>query len=301
MKAKRFAQTCYVVLAIFLLLLLIESIFADTPLGKSKPVRSEPGQIGTNDHSGAEVAHMSASVYPGAKAELSIRIGDKLVKMEVGIKHSTIGNKDLTPLKVSLEPAKISEVTYQNLPRRFYVPPDTAAYSFTIKDSSGKSIDEKEIKDSFLLAMGYPGYIKPELAKKLRVSVFSKDRWLPLPSRYDAPRRMIVTESAKQSGVYQLLAVDDAANQNIIAYPNPIQFGEFGGVKRTVKFMNVPLGAVVEIYTVTGDKIREIEAEASQVSWDGEKEDGELVTSGLYIYRVQMPGDEAFGKIAVLR
>ena len=93
----------------------------------------------------------------------------------------------------------------------------------------------------------------------------------------------------------------DVVGQDIIAYPNPIQFGEFGGVKRTVKFMNVPLGAVVEIYTVTGDKIRQIEAEVSQVVWDGERDNGELVTSGLYIYRVQMPGNEAFGRIAVLR
>jgi hypothetical protein len=112
---------------------------------------------------------------------------------------------------------------------------------------------------------------------------------------------MVVTESARQSGTYQLLAVTDVVGQDIIAYPNPIQFGEFGGVKKTLKFMNVPLGAMVEIYTVTGDKIRELEAKESLVLWNGEEEDGELVTSGLYIYRVQMPGGEAFGKIAALR
>ena len=302
MKTKRWSgQSCCLVLAIFLLLLLGASVFAETPSGKAETGRNKSTPRDPVGHSEAELARASADISPGIRGVLSIETKGELIKIEMELKRSTIPNKNLMPLRVSLEPAEISRETYQSLPQQLYVLPNTVAYSVAIEDSLGRLVNEKEIRDTFLLAMGYPKHIKPKLARNLRVSVLFRDKWLPLPSRYDVSRRMVVTESARQSGTYQLLAVADVVSQDIIAYPNPIQFGEFGGVKRTVKFMNVPLGAVIEIYTVTGDEIREIEAEVSPVLWDGEKENGELVTSGLYIYRVQMPDREAFGKIAVLR
>jgi len=297
-----FNQLCYSGLSILLLLLLVVShASAGTPSGKGKPNRSGPAHKDSVERPREKVAQTFAAISPGIRGVLSMKAKGELIKMEVDLKQSTILDKKLLPLRISLEPAETSEAAYQALPRRFHVLPDTEAYTIAARDSSGKPVEVKEIRDTFSLAMGYPKYIKPELAKNLRVSVLSDNRWLPLPSRYDASRRMVVTESARQFGTYQLIAKADVVDQEIIAYPNPVQFGEFGGIRRTLKFLNVPLGAVIEIYTVTGDKIREIEAKVSPVAWDGEKGDGELVTSGLYIYRVQMPSEEAFGKIAVLR
>ena len=223
-------------------------------------------------------------------------------KVEVELKSSTIPDKRMPPLRVTAEPASLITTTMadQDLSGNVYIP-EGRAYKIIAVDPAGTPVENGQIKDTFSLSLGYPGHISSEEARRLRLFFLSDDRWFPLPSRLDISRGMVTTDSARQFGIYRLLAESESEPQGIFVYPNPIQFGEFGGANRTLKFRNVPPGSVIQIFTVTGEQIREIEAKTAEVSWDGKRGNGEPVTSGLYIYRVQMIGDEAFGRIAVLK
>jgi hypothetical protein len=159
-----------------------------------------------------------------------------------------------------------------------------------------------EVKNKWTLGIRYPNYIKPDFARNLGIFMLSKEGWIPLPSQLDISQRIVKTEDARQLGVYRLLAPPDLDLKDAFIYPNPVQFGTFGGVIKKLKFQNIPLGATIEIYTVSGEKIKEINGVAStQIIWNGEKDNGDLVTSGLYIYKIQTAGGEKFGKIAVIR
>jgi len=231
---------------------------------------------------------------PGSEKELTIK---------VKIKPSTILEKRLIPINIEVEPiAEDSLYAYQDLPKNMSIPKGTKAYRVVAKDVSGKIIEDRKINSKFTLELGYPDNIKPETAYNLKLFTLLGNRWLPLSSQVDTSHKIVKTEDAMLFGTYRLLAPVSAELKGIFVYPNPVQFGNFGGVNKTLKFRNIPLGSVIEIYTVTGEKIREIkETSDTEVPWNGKKDNGDLVTSGLYIYRIQTAGSESFGKIAVIR
>ena len=277
-------------------------VYAETSAGHSGSPSKTPLHKGENSQSEKNVPKKFVFVSPLTRGILSINAEHGVIEAEIRLKPSTIPDKNSLPLQISVEPAGIeAEIADQKLPGYIFAPKGAEAYTISARSRSGATVGRDKLKDTFTLGLGYPQRIGPEAAKNLRLFVLSGDRWLPVKSRLDKSRQMVVTQEAKQFGTYRLLAPAAIQHQDIIAYPNPIQFGSFAGVDRAVKFLNVPLGAVIEIYTITGDKIREMEAKTTEISWDGKKENGDLVTSGLYLYRVQIPGREAFGKIAVLR
>jgi len=249
-----------------------------------------------------KIAQTVVYVSSASQGVLSAITKDGQVKVEVKLKPSTIPDKFVLPIRITAEPASLVATTMadQHLSGNVYIP-EGRAYKIIAEDLAGTPVENGQIKDTFTLSLGYPGHISSEDARRMRLFFLSDDRWLPLPSRLDVSRRMVTTESARQLGVYRLLAESESEPQGIFVYPNPIQFGEFGEADRTLKFRNVPLGAVIQIFTVTGEQIREMEVRTAEVSWDGKRGNGEPVTSGLYIYRVQMIGDEAFGRIAILK
>lgn len=203
--------------------------------------------------------------------------------------------------EIIIEPAK-DEFLYEGIPSNFYIPKGMCAYKISAKDDVGRLINNAKFKSKFTLQIGYPKHINPEEAINLKIFMLtSKKTWVPLPSQSDTFNRIIKTENANQLGIYSLFA-PLSFNPDVLIYPNPVQFGKFGGVNKTLKFRNVPLGSVIEIFTITGEKIKEInEINSHEVEWDGTKDNGDLLTSGLYLYRVRTSSGEAFGKIAVMR
>jgi len=254
------------------------------------------------DNSQEKVAQQVICVPSASRQTSLIRATDGEVMVEIGLKASTIPDQSLLPLRIVSEPAGTeTAIADQYLPSRTYIPEGSKAYRIMAEDASGAPIEAHRIKDTFTLGLEYTNQIRSEAARDLKLFVLSGDRWFPLPSRWDASRRMVQTETARQFGAYRLLARASVASQDILIYPNPVQFGQFGGTSKTLKFLNVPLGSVIEIYTLTGEKIREIDVKTDVTSWDGKRENGDIVTSGLYLYRIRMVSDDAFGKIAVLR
>jgi hypothetical protein len=228
---------------------------------------------------------------------------DDEIVINMKIKSSGILEKQQIPIQILAEPVTDESLKLNmKFPKNMRVLEGTKAYRIFAKDSSGKFIKKSLLKDKFILGFKYPDGIKPDMARNLKICMLSNNVWIPLSSQLDTSSRMVKTQDAKQLGIYSLLASSSIDLKGIFIYPNPIQFGTYGGVSKTLKFQNVPLGSVIEIFAVTGEQIKEIkETSAIQVLWDGTKDNGDIVTNGLYIYRIQTAGGESFGKIAVLR
>ncbi len=86
-----------------------------------------------------------------------------------------------------------------------------------------------------------------------------------------------------------------------INYPNPFN------PSTTIEFTVPKSGeARLEVYNTAGQKIREllsrtISAGTYRVLWDGKNDKGKLVSSGVYFYRVSMPGFRSAGKMELAK
>lgn len=221
------------------------------------------------------------------------------IEIEVKTPSSALLGKKIS--QIIIEPVKDNFI-YENMPSNFYIPKGIKAYKIFAKDDNSNLVYNTKFKGKFALQFRYPSYITPEEATNLKIFMLSdKKVWVLLPSQVNTFRKSIKTENAQQLGIYSLFA-PLSYKPDVLVYPNPVQFGQFGGVSKTLKFRNVPLGSVIEIFTITGQKIKEIsEINANEIEWDGVRDNGDLLTSGLYIYRVRTSSGEVFGKIAVLR
>ncbi len=102
--------------------------------------------------------------------------------------------------------------------------------------------------------------------------------------------------------------MNEAKVLNVYNYPNPFQNETYF----TFKLTQIPDEFKIIIYTVAGRKIREMIVPSSQMKydfnkilWDGKDEDGDLVASGVYLYRLVMKrGDKVeriTEKLAIVR
>jgi len=63
-------------------------------------------------------------------------------------------------------------------------------------------------------------------------------------------------------------------------------------------FIGVPEGSKIKIYDMAGRKVKELDG----IVWDGRNADGELVSSGTYVFRVTAPDGAKFtGKLAIVK
>lgn len=83
-------------------------------------------------------------------------------------------------------------------------------------------------------------------------------------------------------------------------YPNPcsVRDGCNG-----VTFTRLTLRAVINIFTVSGEKVRTVEKSNNidSAGWDLKNEAGQQVAGGLYIYLIKGEGSTKTGKIVVIR
>lgn len=102
--------------------------------------------------------------------------------------------------------------------------------------------------------------------------------------------------------------MNEAKVLNVYNFPNPFQNETYF----TFKLTQIPDEFKIIIYTVAGRKIREMIIPSSQmkydfnkIHWDGRDEDGDLVASGVYLYRLVMKrGDKVervTEKLAIVR
>lgn len=100
--------------------------------------------------------------------------------------------------------------------------------------------------------------------------------------------------------VFVTVSLVDGAVPAVYAYPNPYRPGS--GVVG-VTFTNLPGDAVVYIYTLSGELVRELPSpQAGRMSWDAKNTDGASLAAGVYVFIVKDDrGVAGRGKIAIIR
>jgi hypothetical protein len=129
------------------------------------------------------------------------------------------------------------------------------------------------------------------------------------------------------SGAYDLLTCDTTWTEvypavtsvgktvhDVKVVPNPYVFRagwEQGEAK--IQFVNVPEGAVIDIYDASGGHLRTVgpntrsyeengrKPQAGTADWNLTDSDGEQVVSGIYIYRIEAKGGTKTGRFIVVR
>ena len=95
-------------------------------------------------------------------------------------------------------------------------------------------------------------------------------------------------------------------DKEIFVFPNPLRQGAgFPNHEgEMVKFSNLPPNSHVKVYTVNGDQVADLgpeHQEGHNLTWIT-KNGNELLASGVYIYKVEMVGeDDYYGKLVIIR
>jgi len=130
-----------------------------------------------------------------------------------------------------------------------------------------------------------------------------KQVWVPLKSKVDKDNKQIIAYIDKIS-IYAIMgtANDAKAFEKMKYYPNPIQPSK-GMSYAKMNFTNMPAETSIKIYTLLGQLVRELKADASGTAvWDGKNNVGEKVASGVYIvYMEDRDGNKKRIKVAVER
>jgi subtilisin family serine protease len=105
---------------------------------------------------------------------------------------------------------------------------------------------------------------------------------------------------AKGQGSQTTLSVPSTTSTKIYAYPNPCRLG--AGFQ-TITFANVFKNETVNVLTVNGSIIRKLQKSngTTSLDWDLKNENGELVSSGIYIFSVSNNNRFQMGKVAVIK
>ena len=86
---------------------------------------------------------------------------------------------------------------------------------------------------------------------------------------------------------------------NVYAFPNPWDVRK--NPPAVVTIQNVPNGATIKIFTVSGFHVTDLTASNKIATWDLKNSSGKDVASGLYLYFVKYNDNVFRGKIAVIR
>ncbi len=86
----------------------------------------------------------------------------------------------------------------------------------------------------------------------------------------------------------------------VVVYPNPYRLNT---VNQPLMFGNLPAGSEIYIYSSNGTFLRKLNENngAGGISWDVKSEQGDIVSSGVYLYIIRYENSEHKGKVLILR
>lgn len=85
---------------------------------------------------------------------------------------------------------------------------------------------------------------------------------------------------------------------SVKVYPNPFK-PTLGHSE--VKFVNLPSGASVRIFSIDGEIVRILREKDGKANWDVKDDEGEKVSSGFYLYHIETDRERHSGKIVIIR
>ncbi|OGR84180.1 MAG: hypothetical protein A2902_00015 [Elusimicrobia bacterium RIFCSPLOWO2_01_FULL_64_13] len=122
-------------------------------------------------------------------------------------------------------------------------------------------------------------------------------KWVTLPTSINAAGRS-ATGTTKHFSKFQLMAVTAATDVDAAkVYPNPLRRHR-GNTDMT--FSNLTAHASVRIFTYLGEKVAELQADATGTArWDGKTQFGKDAASGIYVAVIEGAGGRKILKLAV--
>ena len=137
--------------------------------------------------------------------------------------------------------------------------------------------------------------------QELQVAVYNAALgvWIPLNSQFN-PSSGVLTASVNHLTIFAVVeSAPSASGGALIVYPNPFRAarGDTG-----VTFVNLAAGASLRVYTLRGEEVKELTANASgQAFWDATNRSGAGVATGVYFVLIQGSGKTQTIKVGVQR
>ena len=137
--------------------------------------------------------------------------------------------------------------------------------------------------------------------------------WVKLPDTHSNSGTLLGPVS--QFSVFALMGSADTDASSVIVFPIPWRphgpnagtgSGQTGTEADGITFSNLPSECKITIYTVSGEKVKELQhsdltGTLGQEKWDGRTSGGGLAASGVYLWRVESSSDGKNGKLMIIR
>jgi hypothetical protein len=83
------------------------------------------------------------------------------------------------------------------------------------------------------------------------------------------------------------------------SYPNPWRASQNAG--QPLSFRDVPPQSVIDIYTLSGDRVRSLQVDNGPAQWDLTNDNGSPIASGVYLFQIKNGPTTQRGKLAIQR
>jgi hypothetical protein len=137
--------------------------------------------------------------------------------------------------------------------------------------------------------------------------------WVKVPeSRLSAGK---ITAPVARFSVFALMSGQQPSPADVFVFPTPWRPngpnagegpGQTGTDRGGLTFSNLPSECAIQIYTLSGGRVRELHhsdlsGSTGQETWDGRTSGGARAASGVYLWRVESAGDGKNGKLMIIR
>jgi hypothetical protein len=139
--------------------------------------------------------------------------------------------------------------------------------------------------------------------------------WVKIPGSTVDLSAQKVSAPVTRFSVFALMGAIAGSAEDVFVFPNPWRPygpragdgpGQTGSDQGGITFSNVPAECTIQIYTLSGELVRELRhsdltGSIGQETWDGRTSGGGRAASGVYLWRVESPTDGKNGKLMIIR
>jgi len=151
------------------------------------------------------------------------------------------------------------------------------------------------------------GFISGTKIRVESLSVYHLDKslrhWTRMPGAVSGPTGQTIQSQSKNFFVFGVFGAPATDLSQVELFPNPFRPNAGLPGHDAVKFRNLSSQAVIRIYTITGELVRElVETDGDgSLDWDGKNKSGENVESDVYLYVIKNDREKETGKIVIIR